>query len=173
MTNNKAHWSYLAAIIDGEGTIAINKHNKPGRAGVNQSYAVEMTVVNTDKRLMDFLIKNFGGQYYTRPSRDPRHKPAMAWRPTGAKNRKLLLLGVLPYMLLKAEQAKLALLYLELHYTKDNATREILYLQSRELNRKGPETVTTNMLNSDSQSEKRESDLIGDYESDTQVTEIS
>jgi hypothetical protein len=76
-------------------------------------------------------------------------------------------------MLLKAEQAKLALLYLELHYTKDNATREILYLQSRELNRKGPETVTTNMLNSDSQSEKRESDLIGDYESDTQVTEIS
>lgn len=149
MTSDKAKWSYLAAIIDGEGTIAINKHNRKDRQdGLVQTYAVDLTVVNTDQRLIDFLIKYFGGQYYRRPSRDPRHKPSMAWRPTGAANRKQLILGVLPYMIIKVEQAKLALEYIELHYTKDNSAREQLWLRSRELNRKGPDTVTTNMSSS-------------------------
>lgn len=172
MTDNKVKWSYLAGIIDGEGTIAINKHNAAsrGNSDLKQTYAVELTIVNTDIRLMKWIISNFGGQYYVRPSRNPKHKQSMAWRATGAANRTQILLGVLPYLIMKHEQATLALQYLELHYTKDNVAREKLYLRSRDLNAKGPSTVTTNMPSSLEIEMKIESDLIGDYERDPMVT---
>jgi hypothetical protein len=53
-------WSALAMCIDCEGCISIS-HNKS--QGI---YNQEISVVNTDRRLMDWLVSNFGGRYISR-----------------------------------------------------------------------------------------------------------
>ena len=150
MSNN---WSYLSGLIDGEGTIQINRTGKG-------SYECRVKIGNTDLRLMKWLISKFGGVYYTETNRNPlKHKTLYQWRIKGRKNTEDLLLGILPHLVLKAEQAKIALFYLRAQTTEE---REKCYLAITPLNKRGL-SVETNTQET-SQEVKRESDLAGDSE---------
>jgi hypothetical protein len=114
---------------------------------------------------MKWLISNFGGVYHCKVEATDKHKAAYEWRPKGENNTKRTLLAVLPYLVIKREQAILALKYIDLPRNCPKE-REPLYQRMRELNHKGPSTVTTNTSSASDPSEvKIESDLIGDYES--------
>ena len=54
--------SYLAGIIDGEGTFNIYRKQVRDR----WKYTARIYVVNTDKRLIDWLQETFGGLVYAR-----------------------------------------------------------------------------------------------------------
>jgi hypothetical protein len=171
-------WSYVSGLIDGEGSIQINKT----KAG---SYEIKVKLGNTDLRLMKWLISNFGGVYYTEASvRSSSHKVLYQWFVKGAKNKELFLLGVIPYLVLKREQAVIALEYVRLNKSKFNQPeREEMFQKLKVLNKRGI-SATTNMSSTefeekyvrpaceqaakelhDLYSVKIESDLTGDCES--------
>jgi hypothetical protein len=125
--SNEIPWPYLAGLIDGEGSIQIYKHRG--------TYEYRLKIGNTDLRLMQWLISNVGGKYYTETNRNKdKHKTLHQWRTTGINNTKKVLEEVVPFLVLKQEQAKILLKYFEAESTKG---RELLYLKLIPLNKRG------------------------------------
>jgi hypothetical protein len=164
MTNDKTKWSYLAALIDGEGCISIYRRLQKTRKYLNTDYWMmnhRLSVYNTNEKLMKWLIKNFGGVYYTKSRRSTVHKVEYDWRPKGAKNLEKVLLGVLPYLVIKDEQAKILLEYIRISMYGERTNpekREELRLRLSSLNKRG-DSVTTNTLDCSQNEQKIESEL--------------
>ena len=153
-------WPYVAGILDGEGSI--HAHRSSGHL------AIKITIVGTDIRLMKWLLGNFGGKFYSRTKKTSGGRTAYYWMPSGKKNRTNFLLGILPYLLLKREQAILALQFLQLEGICPDK-RTVLLDKISDLNHKDV-SVETNTLDS-SLDEKIESALIGDNECALVVTQ--
>lgn len=166
---DKNKWSYLAGILDGEGTICLHEiRNKQGY----QHYGLQIIVYGTSLRLMKWLVRYFGGVYYIRSKTSLSKKIQYAWHPSGMKNREKMLLGVLPYLIIKKEQAKLALEFIRIgNNIKDPEYRKQLVEQCRALNKNEPSVETDTLNNSDEL--MIQSELIGDYESESMGTLIS
>jgi hypothetical protein len=172
MKENKL--SYLAGLIDGEGSICIStalrwfwtNAAKTSRKQYH-TYQLFVSVTNKSEKLMKWLVRNFGGKYYPKKRKDVvKWAQAWDWQIRGKANKERLLLGVMPYLVVKQEQAKIALEYLRLG---DNSIekREKLRLKMAPLNRRGPSE--TNTLN-DSFESKIESEPHGDMGRDPVVT---
>lgn len=173
----KEKWSYLAGLMDGEGCISvsrqINNYNNRGRSDYIQ-YGFRISVTNTNLKLMKWLISTFGGVYYTKREATKKHSTSYEWRPKGRGNNEEVLLGILPYLVIKLEQAKWGLQYVRLpdQGRKGPEEREKIYQRMRLLNQKGPLPETNTSDSSGDISElKIESDLTGDSKSALVVTQ--
>jgi hypothetical protein len=96
-----ARVAYLAGIIDGEGTVYAQK--------IRGRFNVRIYVVSTDVRLVRWLEQNFGGLVYHRNS--PTHatwKTKWEWVVDKRETTRILEL-VLPYLIVKREQAELGI----------------------------------------------------------------
>ena len=136
---SKAKFSYLAGIIDGEGCITIGA----GRKETCINYNAIVSVQNTSKKLIDWLQSKFGGQVYLSKKATEKTKAAWMWRLTQKKAIEILLLAVLPYLIIKHEQAKVLLAYVRLTSDALPELRAIYWQQLRILNARGV-SVTTN-----------------------------
>lgn len=105
---NKVAWAYLAGIIDGEGCICCSKR-KPANTAVQ--YCLIVTIVNTDFRLMEWLRENFGGSISKVECKAP-YKDKYRWY-ARSEDVTSLLTATMPYLVLKREQARLAISYRE------------------------------------------------------------
>lgn len=166
----KDKWSYLAGIFDGEGNVTINSYPRSKEGYTYFQHELTITIKNTSLALMRWLVANFGGVYYTTEFPDTYLKTIYAWRPKGAANKKAFLLGVMPYLVIKQEVAKLGLRYCELGTENAVEERKALSAACKALNHRG-KPVTTNTLDTDSV--KIESDLQGDLESAPAVTQVA
>lgn len=148
--------SMLAAFIDGEGYIGILKAKHEQREHENYSYGQRLQVTNTDIRLMEWLVENFGGKI-PKPTKDKREtrKDKYAWSRTGTDSYKLLKL-IRPYLIMKYEQADLAIeLYEKVtkwHYrgfkkmpVHKRKLAEELHQRCKELNKKGKDDDDVNI----------------------------
>lgn len=172
--DNKLNWSYLAGILDGEGTIYIGQMSDKRRT------FLKVIVTNTDLNLMKWLIANFGGAY--RGEQRGKYRLIYRWQPKGKKNREKLLLGVLPYLIIKREQAILALEFDRMNCS-DPEKRDGIRLKIQALNRGSVETNTQDNLPycqinhypkeflENLKELKIESELTGDRKSDPVVTQ--
>lgn len=139
-------WIRLAAFIDGEGTIVISNgsaiYNKNGRVYLT----LRVQISNTDIRLMQWLKSTFGGSISSiRPSTD-RAKPAFIWT-VGSMAAEAVVRGCRPFLLLKREQADIAISFRETFHRGRNQVnhltepewemREKLRLDLKELNFRG------------------------------------
>lgn len=107
--------SYLAGIIDGEGSIMVIHHNSNKEFGHKWEYWVlRVLIANTDKRLLDWLLERFGGGYSIGISKKNTHKDTYQWR-VDSKRALPVLMAALPYLILKKEQANLALDMISTH----------------------------------------------------------
>jgi hypothetical protein len=183
-----AKWSYLAGLIDGEGHIGITKgcrywRNKDGVETKYPAYSLQISVANNSSSLMTFLIKHFGGVYYTHTRINPNARDGYTWQPKGAKNKEALLLAVLPYLVIKTAQAKMALEFLRMRDEINPEKRETFHAMSLRLNQRGV-SPTTNMPDDLPYCQpahgptvpanlKIESDLMGDHESAPVVTQAA
>lgn len=178
--SDKANWGYLAGLIDGEGHISITRSDKPitrtqrGKTKIYAApvrYGIVVGVSNTDIRLMKKLKELFGSSYSGgKPFKNhPNWKPKYQWIVAGNKNKELLLLAVLPYLVLKREQAIIALEFLRLRNEKAPEKRQELYERNIALNKRG-KLVETNTSYCPENGQVIESDLIGNSESEDQVT---
>ena len=165
---DKTKWSYLAAMVDGEGCIGMwrqhsRAHDYATTGKTYSSFNLRIQIYNTSEVLMKWLVANFGGVYQSRKLVGEKHKDSYNWRPKGANNTKKMLLGMLPYLVIKAEHAKLALEYLALPHCR-GPQREAIYQRIRQLNQKGKPS-TTNTLDGSQCELKIESELHSDMQS--------
>lgn len=139
--------AFMAAIIDGEGSITIEKQG-PGdntRRKYN-SYSLRLVVVNTNVDLMNWLLDNFGGTIHVRKL-VPNRKQCYTWRTTYKESAEIIKLCA-PYFIVKRKHAIIYLKFIDT--INDNhgvrfslsdevkAEREKLYLELKALNKQGP-----------------------------------
>jgi hypothetical protein len=154
--DDPAKIGYLAGIIDGEGSIGIARMRAPNSKSFG--YSTRVVIATTDERLIAWLQDTLGIDIPAtrcRAERNPRWKPRLAWYVSG-KNAHALLVMVRPYLVIKAEQADIALKMFELSRGKwkgraidPNVTlqREALRGWIMKLNRRGVEVPATEIAN--------------------------
>lgn len=164
---DKSKWSYLAGLLDGEGHFSLAR-TKQHRQNEGHAFNLLIGITNRSHELMKWLIRNFGGVYYLRKSENPKWADRYDWYIKGRKNKEEIILGVLPHLIIKREQANIALESIRLAYSQNPEKRQELAERMRQLNRRGqsPETNTSGDTVSVS---KIESELTGDCESDPAV----
>ena len=92
-------YARLAAYIDGEGSLGIQRNKK--------SWFAQVTIVNTDPRIIVWMYQTFGGfigKRHWNNSRNPKWRSTLTWYLTCEKLHNVLL-RCRPYLLSKGEQA--------------------------------------------------------------------
>lgn len=156
------NWPYLAGLIDGEGCFSAWRYWNANRTDCKPywQYSCRANITNTNLQLMKWLVQHFGGDYRIAQEATEKHKARLEWRPKGKANLKRMLLSVLPYLVVKKEQAKLLLEWVDLEYGCQERRLEII-TKLNALNQKG--SVETDTLNGDEP--KIQSELTGDSKS--------
>ena len=88
---NRKKCSYLAGLIDGEGTIGFSKCNGKYRVPV-------ISIASTTFEFMDFLQNNFGGVVISKKVYSDKHSPSWEWRVTNQRALGIML-DVKEYMI--------------------------------------------------------------------------
>jgi len=102
-------YAYLAGIVDGEGCISIVRR-KTYRGNRRPVYNSMLMIANTQRCLIDWLQRatGFDGSVYVQKTRKAQHRPCWNWT-IRMKRCGAMLQNILPYLVIKADQAKLAL----------------------------------------------------------------
>ena len=130
----------LAAFLDGEGCITILSRKRKTLYGVYHIYQPHVMIANTDKRLIDWLKRNFGGWESKRQPSNPNSRVAYTWYMTNVKG---LLRRAYSYLILKREQAQIIIDFPVSKKANGNRTeedkgrQEQAYLKVRQLNKRG------------------------------------
>ena len=139
---------YVAGIIDGEGTIGINRATFPKQPQLSVRYTAILSVGNTDYKVIDLLLSLFGGHVVIRPATE-RHKKFHVWLARGPHARAILEL-VGPHLLLKRAQSELLIEFVRDFRSfkggprtrrigaDELARRERIWRAIKSLNRTGP-----------------------------------
>lgn len=100
---------YLAALIDGEGSISLRqKKTKDG----GDSLVPGIVIANTSRELLEWVERNFGGTIYPRTKKKKeggQYKDQFIWETSRARNLYLLLNELLPFLIVKKQKAMGAL----------------------------------------------------------------
>lgn len=163
--------AYMAGLIDGEGCICMTK-GLSSRKASGVTYKVRLTICNTSIVLLDWLVANFGGNYTAKPIKkgmELKHSKSYNWNIHCEKAGHVLEM-VLPYLVVKKQQAILVLAYRDIQKlgiktykgfsVVPMALREEIFTTLKFLNRRGPESVETNMPDVNKVLMKIESELI-------------
>lgn len=106
VTPTEIDLAMMAAYIDGEGcitsTVASTSKWK------NPSLSIELSVHNTDPRLVDWCQKRFGGRIYKVVHKKKEWMDAYGWK-VSCKQACEVLEACLPYFIIKREQAEIAI----------------------------------------------------------------
>jgi hypothetical protein len=97
---------YLAGLIDGEGAVTILHYRSESRFRSHISVLVTMC----DREPLDAIATRFGTRVLTLPRRNSRWRTAYRWQSQGVAAENLLR-AILPYLIVKRQQAELALAF--------------------------------------------------------------
>ena len=104
--------SYLAGIMDGEGTIRIGASNPPEKhPDWNTKYYASISIGMTDKRIIEMFVKKFGTKL--RQECVPNRKIVYRWGTSGNEAVPKILRELLPYLIVKKQQAELVIKFCE------------------------------------------------------------
>ena len=172
MPISKTKWAYTAMAVDGEGCIALSRTTLYTSSGKPYfGYDLKISIANTSMRLMKWLVKNFGGEFRPKQRGKFGKKLCNEWFVTGGYSRlEWFLLGIIPYMLIKRDQANFALQFIRLRGKPNPQVRADLHRKMLMLN--SGKTPTTNTPSA-SKEVKIESELHGDAQSEPMVTSAS
>ena len=140
---NEAEKGYLAAMIDGEGTISLRDSKATEKTTANLTPWV--MVSNTNTKILEKVSQITHVEYNKKAKRskhEQHRKPAYKWQIQSMMNVRFLLEQVMPYLAGKQEQAQLVLEFISKKLSKklgDGITREEREIQSqlKTLNRRG------------------------------------
>src|SRR5215471_14244408 len=96
--------AYLAGIVDGEGSVGLDKMGTQNQRWVNIRFHPQVTVVNANMDLMVWLSASFGGTFRPRQQQRPYHKQTWRWKLTGRAAADLCQ-DLLPFLRIKHAQA--------------------------------------------------------------------
>lgn len=109
-------YAYLAGAIDADGFISVSKKTGYRRRADGSSptyYSVRIGLSETRAEIPDLLQATWPAWRGEHQPKNPAHKRWHIWQTMGAKAREPLT-RLLPYLILKREQARLALEFLDL-----------------------------------------------------------
>jgi LAGLIDADG endonuclease len=93
--------SYLAGIIDGEGSIHIEIQSQSIRHNRKcDYYSLRLLVVNTHLPMLEWIKSNFGGSLYTHHKKEPNKRQCYRWN-LCSHNAARVLIACSPYMIIK------------------------------------------------------------------------
>jgi hypothetical protein len=98
--------AYMAGVTDSDGWIGINRSLTRPQRRANARYQPQVTIVNTSMALMELFQSEFGGSIVRRQKVKENHKQTYYWR-LGDRKAAAYCEQILPYLLVKKEQAKL------------------------------------------------------------------
>lgn len=137
----EAQLGYVAAALDGEGTISISR----SKGKRNYEYMLNVVVVNTDIRMIEWLklTTKIGNISIDDGKRSLNWKTKFIWR-LRHYEIEALLQAVLPYLVIKRDQAMLMLEFIPLLGSfgqrpslDTHIMREIIYEEMRKFNKRG------------------------------------
>ncbi len=129
--------AYIAGFFDGEGSVGISKASNKGVRGrrVNPNYSLHIKFSNSDRPVLEWIAEKVGGWILEHkvPSKYRRH-----WKfvKKGSKAMQLLQ-AMLPYLIVKKEQAEKAIEF---------QTRQSAEKNRYEAGRQGPVPRTVNEI---------------------------
>jgi hypothetical protein len=180
MTNDKTKWARLAMAIDAEGCICISRTLLKTRTGNDYfGYDLKVSVANTSMRLMRWLVRYFGGEFRPKQKGKLGVEQCFEWFITGGYEKiETMLLGTLPYHIIKREQALIALEWTRMRGQENPQRRAELHAACMALN--SGKSVETNTSSASvfipewgKPEVKIESDLQGDLQSAPDVNQVS
>src|SRR5438876_2163112 len=101
-------WVRLAAYIDGEGCISTAVAYSQPEKWKSESVYVNVSVHNTDPRLIDWILDRWGGRVFQTKHSNQKWTTSYGWRVTCQQAREVLE-KCLPYFIIKREQAEIAI----------------------------------------------------------------
>ena len=105
---DKNEVAYIAGFFDGEGTINLQTHHR-NNAAKTTTFHLKFRITNTNKEILDFIKFFFGvGKIYEMKRYSLKHKVAWSYELNG-HDAAFAIKILLPYLVVKKEQAKLAL----------------------------------------------------------------
>lgn len=138
--------AYIAGIVDGEGTITIKKRNVKRKSGVFCFYTCVVIVVNTDKKMLDFIANLYEGWININRRLKGNQRRSYIWV-CGGDNMRKLLKDIFPYLIIKKKQAKIVLQFPIYEHTgwgwkggrseAQKKKQDNLWIRMKELNRRG------------------------------------
>ena len=98
---------YLAGIIDGGGTITINRHSRDSKGQWHLKPLLRVS--DRNKELVDYLVRNFGGSCIE--CRQKGHKTIYKWSVHGIKPINEILRHICPRLIVKVQQANVLIAF--------------------------------------------------------------
>lgn len=137
--------AYMAGIFDAEGCLGIYPSNRDGQV----KYQPVIRMCNNSRLLMKWMVRYFGGTFSKRTFHRKGYRSSVGydWHIYDQKHISSFLSLILPYLVLKQEQAKLMIEYTSLTWNYDPGAREQLAIKVKKLKQK---RVTTDTLDSSS-----------------------
>src|SRR3954452_14900931 len=124
--NNKLVLSYLAGVIDSDGSITIAVDTwRVRNKGYAPSYSENIAIGQCDPQAINLLKETFGGHIRIEKARGEFRRPVYFWGVTD-KNAVLCARALLPYLRIKRRQAELML---RLRKIKDRGREVNTYLE--------------------------------------------
>lgn len=102
MKPQSTEWAYLAGFFDGDGCITSGVIN---RARGYPSYVVVLSISQKKREPLDWVKERFGGRIYD----FKHHGIGYVWKLTSRQEVSHVLLGMIPYLVLKRRQAAVAI----------------------------------------------------------------
>ena len=102
---------YIAGFLDGEGHVTILRRNQYTKY---PSYGLHVGFTNRDLRVLQAIQSVYGGNLFAKKRRSSLHSVAYELRVGKREDVKRLLVDILPYLIIKREQAELGLAFLKL-----------------------------------------------------------
>ena len=104
--------AYLAGLLDGEGSVLINKLHRSKRHHHNQTFSYHhhprLVITNTNKMMIDWLVKNFSGNIVARKAYQKKYGGRLVYCQNYVGWRSIDLLHKLyPYLIIKKERANI------------------------------------------------------------------
>ena len=135
---------------------------------------VPKRTVTIGKDVLKWVVEHFGGQISVKKNWNTKWKQRYDWTLTGYNSMEKFILAILPYLIIKRQQAFVALEFARLNGQEVPEKRNELRNKMLILNNSSQphsESLTTNTSGTElHDSVKRESDLVGDNKSTTMVT---
>lgn len=178
---SKTDLAYAAAMLDGEGHFSITKtilHSSKGHP--YWGFDCKVGISNTSLKLMKWLVERFGGSFRlsikhiskkARANGQKSLRPCYRWTCEGYKKQELFILSILPYLVIKIDQAHVALEWVRMIQVKNPEKRMELHRKMIALNQ--GQSPTTNTSNTADSVVKIESDLHSNMQSDLVVIQES
>lgn len=122
-----AEFAYLAGIIDGDGFFYINYSYLNKDTGY-KSYLANIEITNTNKDVIDWLVKTFGGRLYSysaeRSAKDINKRQVHRWICSG-KAVDYLCKSMKPYLIVKAKQVDVMINMRKTYLESNSTSRDV------------------------------------------------